>query len=345
MSAFQGAAPGLLVGKQEGTAGTFETIAAADMVHRFYNVDIQPDLGLDTAGMEYANGGNGRGAAYPTTRIVNLTFDMDFIPAATDAAEPGLFNVCNAGGLGNAAVGSTGRIMRLRKAYATQPWSFVYFLTELGEASPISSRIAIAGAMGNVVFKGTMNQVLKASFSLKGKLILASTVDATILAATSATNTKPAQAFTDSTFTIATVAEKVSEWQLDLGNEVSPIWDSSDPSGISHFAITKSAPKFSCNPLGKKFATKNWLSTIATWPTYSANQPLYGGVQIETPAAGRFSCKMMDAQPMNPKLAAREGFKSWGLDMELLANGAPGALIDSVQTLEDTFYWLQGTMS
>jgi hypothetical protein len=349
MAAFLGATNGLLVGKQEGTPGTVETLAAADIIHRFYNVDIQPDFAMDQAAMKFANGTHAEGPAYSTTRLATLTFDADFIPATAgsnaDAVEPGIFNVLNCCGFGNVASSTTGRIARRRAAYACQPWTFKYYMTELGQGSPVTSIITLAGCMGNVVFKGTMNQTLKASFSLKGKLVLAGTTDGTLIAATAASNTKAAQAFIDTTMTLHSNAEKISEWQLDAGNEVSPIWDSLDASGVLYYMVTDSKPRFSCNPLGQKFATKNWISSVLTAPTYSANQPLYGGLQIETPAAGRFSIKGMDAQPMDPKVAAREGFRSWGLNMALLSNGVSGALIDSAQTLEDTYYLLQGTIS
>jgi hypothetical protein len=83
-----------------------------------------------------------------------------------------------------------------------------------------------------------------------------------------------------------------------------------------------------------------------TAPTYSANQPLYGPVLIETAAAGRFSANMFDCQPLNPKIGTREGFKSWELEMDLLQNGIPSALIQaSPCTFEDTFYLLQGTLA
>jgi hypothetical protein len=157
---------------------------------------------------------------------------------------------------------------------------------------------------------------------------------------------KPAQAFTDTSCTIHTVAMMVSEWELDLGNVVSPIWSSLDASGILHYAVTDSKVRFKCNPLAQKYATKNWITTISTVPTYSANQPLYGPVAIETAAAGRFSLKIIDAQPLTGGIKARDGFRSWDLNMACLQNGVAGALIDAApRTLEDTFYMLQGTLA
>lgn len=325
-----------MVVKEETTPGTFAAPATDEHVIRIHNIEFTPELTMDDEGSKYANGIHAEDQSILTTQAGTLTFEAKCISGATDATAPGFFTLAKMCGCDTIAFTTTGIGLVRRQAYDDNTFSCVIYDKELGGSSPVTTQYQFAGCIGNMTVSASINGVWMAKFTVKGKIIDFVDGSAVVL---NAPGTRVAQNFLSTDCTIHSTASFVSEWEFDLGNEVQPVYASVDGTGISHYVITSSKPRFSANPLAVKQATTDWLSKLQT------NTVPFGPVLIETAAAGRLSLRVIDAQPISLANAPREGMRSWAVTFKALGNGLPGSLIYTAGdiTSEDTFMLLQGT--
>jgi hypothetical protein len=188
--------------------------------------------------------------------------------------------------------------------------------------------------MGNMILGADkVGGVWTAKFNIFGKLN--DIVDASEIAISSPGTIQP-QVFLSNAFSINGTAEKISKWEFNLGNEVKAVPDQSDATGISHYVVVSKKPRFSCNPLGVKQATRDWWAEALSKP--STNNLILG-----TPAAAKLSISSSDMQMLSMAQSEVEGLSAWDMNFKLLPNGVPGTLNDAALTYEDTFELLQGT--
>jgi hypothetical protein len=156
-------------------------------------------------------------------------------------------------------------------------------------------------------------------------------VDGTALSLHSTVDTALSEDFLSNVFSIGGISERISSWSFDLGNQINPIIDQSEATGYSHFVLTGAQPRFKCNPLAKKQATRDILNEMLTETS--------GVISLATT---HYTLKLPKTQILSAAQAAREGLVGWDLNFKALQNGIPGTLADSDLTLEDTFEFLQG---
>jgi hypothetical protein len=135
------------------------------------------------------------------------------------------------------------------------------------------------------------------------------------------------------TVTIDSVAQKVSQFQLDFGNEVNPVLDQSDSTGYSHYAITARKPRFSTNPLLLDKTTddvyQRMLNGVTGCPdTYQV-----------TVASQHFNLTIPKAQLINPALNNREGLVGWDQSYKCLWNGYTGSTTQGDTGLQPDDQW------
>jgi hypothetical protein len=336
MGTFQSAAYRYLVFKAESTAGTLNEPATADFVYRIMNPTFTPEIPMDDEGSKYANGHHGEDQSIAGTQAGTLEFEAKFIPGSADATAPSVFNIAKMCGCSTVAFTTTGIALVRRKAYDDATYSIVIYDQEIAGGATTLSKFV--GCVGNMKVSGSIGKPYTAKFSIKGSML--DIVDGTAVALNAGVGNGIAASYRGSDFLIHNTSVNVSEWEFDLGNELNPVYSSVKDSGISHFVLTGAKPRMSCNPLAVKQATTDYLAKILSHTSGATSH-----LKIGTPGAGKFSFKMIDAQPISLANASREGLINWGLNFKGLSNGIPGTLLDSATgiTQEDTFYWLQGT--
>lgn len=338
MGTFQSAGLRYLLFKTEGaTPGTYADPATADFVHRIMNPVFTPEIPMDDEGSKYANGHHGEDQSIAGTQAGTLEFEMKFIPGATNATVPSIFNAFKMCGCSTLAFTTTGVALVRRKANDDATFSCVIYDAEIGGGTT-TSMAKFVGCVGTAKITGSIGKSILAKFSVKGSWL--DYVDGTAVALNAGVGNGLAQAYRNSDFLIHNTSVPVSEWELDLGNEINPIYMGSKESGISHYVLTGAKPRLSCNPLAVKQATTDYMAKVMSHSSGATSH-----IKIGTAATGVFSFKMIDAQPISLANAAREGLVNWNLNFKGLSNGIPGTLLDSATglTQEDTFYILQGT--
>lgn len=341
MGTFQSAALRCLIFKTEGaTPGTLAEPATADYVYRIMNPTFTPDLPMDDEGSKYANGSHAEDQSILGAQSGTLEFEMKMVPGATNATVPKVFDVAKMCGCTQLTFTTTGIALVRRKAYDDATFSCVIYDTEIGggTGSVVTSLAKFIGCVGTFKVSASIGKPWTWKFTVKGSLL--DYVDGTAIAMNAGVGNGLAQAYRNEDFKIHNTSVNVSEWEFDLGNEMSPIFSSVKASGISHFVLTGCKPRISCNPLAVKQATTDYLAKMETHSSGATSHLLIGA-----PASGRISFKMIDAQPISLANAAREGLINWALNFKGLANGIPGTLLDSATglTQEDTIYFLHGT--
>jgi len=330
-----------LVVQEESTPGTMETdLATADNVIRFRDIEISPAIEFDDENSKYANGSHAQDEAIAGVRVCTLTASVKVTYSGTATTEPQwwkLAKICGLGAIGwdsgsEVAAGSAadGVALVSRAAYDDTPYTCWVLDKEIG-SSPATSILKLKGCVGNGIFtcEGPGKTVY---FNATISGVYNDLVDGSDIAINAATQTQLAEPFINSAFTIGGKAEKIGSWQLDLGNEVTPIYSQADAGGVLHYAITARRPTFSCNPLAVKQATRDWFNEVVSQTTSA----------ISCPIGTNMTVKGLDAQCMNPSLAAREGLVNYDLNFRLLQNGTPGSLTDAALDLEDTLEFLHG---
>lgn len=340
MGANQSSAMRHLIVTVESAPGTYVAPATADHVIRIRNVEFTPDIPVDDDGSKYANGHHAEDQSIATTQSGTLSFEAKIITSGAAATEPQWFTLAKMCGCDVLTFATNkGKGLVRRKAKDDTTYSCAVYDTEIGVGSgtAVTTIYKMAGCVGNMTVSAAINGVWTAKFSVKGKLN--DIVDGTDIALNAGIGSQLAQPFAGDAVSIHTTASAVSQWEFDLGNEMQPVYLSSDATGISHYVLTGAKPRFKCNPLAVKQATTDWL---AKHLTHTSSASTY--ITVGTAAATKYTLKVIDAQPVTPALGSREGLVSWDLTFRGLANGVPGTLLDSTTglTQEDTFLLLHG---
>jgi len=331
-----------LVIKTEGASQGTDAVPTTDN-HTicFRNVEIQPNIEM-SEDSKCANGSHAESPSIAGIKSAQITADVWLAHSGTDETAPPWFEAfkpCGCGVIGwdgdsAVAEGSAadGVALVRRTAYDDASYTAYVIESEIG-SSPVYTIYKVAGLMGNVTISQEIGKPAVASFTYTGKLN--DIADGSNIALNSGMSDQVAEAFVGQNFTIGGTSAKVQGWSLDLGNEVTPIYNQNDATGISHYIISSSKPRFSCNPLAVKQATTDWLNIV--------NSETLQAIKTRAAATGKLQVHVLQGQCMSPALAEREGLVSWDLNFKACQNGTPGDLADTDLTLEDTIEILHGT--
>ena len=330
----------VMVIQAETTPGTMETdVATGDFLQRIRNIEISPGFEFDDEGSKYANGSHAEDEAIIGRQPVTITCNakMTYIDATTEPNWWALCKMCGLGAIGwdtgsEVAVGAAADGIALvnREAYDDVTYTVWIIDREIG-SSPVYTIYKVRGCMGNAVFSvDGVGRPWLVNFTISG--VCEDIVDGSNIVINSGVQAQLAQAFLSSTVSLGGTAVQVARCQLDLGNTISPLDDQSKAEGIHYFHRTNTQPRISIDPLAVKQATTDWHSIITANTSHAVSMGLGSNMTI----------KGIDAQPINPGLAEREGLVNWDLTYRCLQNGTPGTQIDAALDLEDTIEILLG---
>jgi hypothetical protein len=321
--------------KVESAAGTWAEPATANHVIRLRNVAFTTDPDIDDENAKFADGTHAEDLSIPGAQKGTFSCEVKCNVGAAATTAPAWWTLAApCGCVATSAYSTTGIGLVRRKAQDDTTYSIAIYDIEIGGGSPVTTIYKFAGCMGNMVIGcDKTGAPWLAKFNFSGKLY--DIIDGTAIALTSPGVVVP-QAYLSHAASINGAAVSMPNWSFDLGNQLGMVPSQADATGISHYIIKESRPRFTCNILAVKQATKDVLAEFLTKPDSN-------GILTNAAAASKLSLNVVDAQNISMKPSSVEGLAAWELGFKALHNGVPASLIDSTLTYEDTFELLQGT--
>lgn len=331
----------VLVGKLETTAGTAETLTDADFDVRIRNPEVTPQIEMDDEASKYARGDHGEDTSISGAQSAQVTFSIRMVRGSTVATTPNWWKFCNACGLYTTSWASAGKSLDPLKAYDNKTMTIWIYDIQRG-ATPAAVCYKLAGCMGNVVFTSEgVGMPWMANFTMTGKLqdidMAVANADIPVPLDLDATC---AEKFLSNQCYVGSTAEKISTFSMDVGNEIQPVFDQSDATGIAYHAITSRRPRLAFNPL--MVSSRDVWNDIANGVTGCASTY---SIMIGDTGLGRYSLHIPKGQFISAGLANREGMINWDATIKCLANGITGSVSDGDLEEEATWQLLQGARS
>jgi len=328
-----------LVGKLESAAGTMETLAGSDFNARIVNPEISPIIEWDNDASKFANGNHGEDESVSGAQSATINFSIRLGIGDNIYSNPNWTKYFNACGIKNQTWTTAGMEFRPLKEYDNKTMTIWVYDIVTGGASPAGICYQFAGCMGNVTIGcDGIGKPWIASFSFTGKCVdIVDVANASLLDGMDFDTAHP-EKFLNSALTIDGVTQCVTKFQLDAGNEISPLICQSDITGYSYYQITNRKPRFSCDPLLKAVATED------VWGGMMSGLTGTEAINVGTVSliSNNFTLAIPKAQQIQANSANREGIVSWDSNYRCLANGWTGAVTDSNLEPECTWSLLVG---
>lgn len=317
--------------KDEVTEGTFVAAVDADFNTRLRDIQITPNVEMDDENSKWQTGDHGEDEHLAGVQAATITFYQKLTWGGAVNTSPSWTKIMEGCGCPEEAYGAAG-IGWAPKKVADELTKSITVADVTRGATPITTLYKFAGCMGNaIIMCEGIGKPWLIRYTFQGKI--EDIVDGTALVLTSPQETL-AEVMLSNTFTIGGTAERISSFQLDLGNEIAPVYDQSKSNGILHFGIVNRRPRFSCNPLAVKQATRDMLNLLIT-----------NNVSVISNATSHMTIAIPAAQLLNPGLAAREGLVNWEENYRCLRNGNYNPEPITALDAEDTWELLQGARS
>ena len=225
----------ILGGKAETVQGTAETLVAADFATTPHN-DISITAENQETARMVANGKHGSVSSVMGTQQATASFVLDLIGSGAAGTAPNLGEFFKGCAMTEALVASTSVTYT---ADITKDCNSMTLERREFNCIPsphVQSREVVFGAMGNFNLSASaIGEPLIASFEYKGKYAQEAD-DPTIIAVTGIDTAKP-EAFIGATASLFGTTLRPLSFELDFGNDIQPVSDAGDSTGISHFMV------------------------------------------------------------------------------------------------------------
>lgn len=329
-----------LVGKLETTPGTMETLTAADFDVRVRDPEITPIIEPDDEASKFANGNHGEDEVVMGAQSATIAFNVRMADAGDDTTEPAWWKYANGCGAKKITYGGTGIALQPRKEYDTKTMTIWVYDIELGGATPAGKIYKFAGCAGNCQMGPDGNgKPWVANFSFTGKLSeIVDVANASIPEMYGIDTSHPEKAL-NNFIIIGGVTGAVTTWQLDAGNEVTPLPNQGDVTGYDYFQITARRPRFSADPIMMAESEDSVYADMVSGLT--------GAISTKeiTVTGNQFTLTIPKSQQIQAGIASRDNVVNWDANYKCLANGVTGSLADSDLEPEVTWELLIGSRS
>jgi len=244
--------------KLEATAYTAETLVAAD--YDFQADGIQYGHEMNEYKRKYATGTLSQDISIIGKQSGSVSFYVD-LAGMTSVNTAGPYSkLLQACGAKETVISTTG-VKWEPSSELTQKPITIEIVERSEGATPVQLVITLAGCMGNC--KLVLNQVgepVRMEFEFKGRLqSIADRAFASIIVPALVTTATTARVLS-ATLTHGGVAQDIDKMTLDFGNDVQPIVDPSNATGIKGFQIVGRDPTLELDPSMKLLATEAWYT-------------------------------------------------------------------------------------
>ena len=329
-----------LVGKLESSPGSLATLTSEDFNVRIKDPVVTHEVELDDENAKWARGDHGEEFSITGVKTATVTFSIRCVTGATAAAAPNWAKFLKACGQKEIAYTTTGIGWQPRKDCDAITITLAIYDLEMG-ATPKALCTTIKGCVGNCVIGADgVGKPWLATYSFRGVISSVADVANASLLMPYVIDTQCADKMLSNVAYVGAVPEKISSFSLDYGNEINPVYDQSDASGVAYFAITARRPRLSMNPLATVAATRDvWTQWTSGTTGPCSTMPLGIG---DTGDDRKFFVLAPKTQLLTSPMAIREGLVSWDQNYKLLPNGVTGSLTDDDLAAETTVELLQG---
>ena len=331
-----------LVGAIETVPGTPQALTAADFNVRIRNPEVSPIIEWDNDASKFANGNHGEDEAIAGAQSATINFAIRLGIGASVSTAPNYAKYLNGCGLKGNAYSTTGIGYQPVKEYDNKTMTIYVYDVVTGGATPGAIVYKFAGCMGNLTIgcEG-IGKPLIGSFSFTGKCVgIDDVAYASIPEGYDLAEAHP-EKMLGTSLDIGGVTGCISSWQIDLGNEISPLPCQSETTGYAYYQITNRKPRLGMDPLMQSVATDN------VWDNMLID--LCGITGIHTNAItigmGHLDFYIPRSQQIQANLANRDGVINWDASYRAMANGYTGSVGFTGFAPEVTFEMLIGTRS
>jgi len=317
----------------EGTAGTAETLADADYNVRVRNITLKHITEMHDEDSKFSTGDHGEDNAIAGNQTAVVEGDIRCCWGGAAGTAPTWWKFPMICGASNVSFTTTGEALEPLKAYDAKTGTIVIQEPDL---SGSAQQTTLAGCVGNMVISAdAVGAPIMAHFTITGKVSSVTTVTSGDILALTSPDTTIAERFLDADVTLSgiTTGNLVSSWSLDFGNEVQPLYDQSETTGIDYYTIVTRKPRLSINPL--KQLPSAW-DVQDYWRDMTE-----GTVSIDIGSAHHFLLTVPVAQILDAGTGTREGYQNWDLVYKCERNGTTSATIND----EATWQILNGATS
>jgi hypothetical protein len=288
----------------------------------------------------WARGDHGEDHSITGVQTAQVTFSVRCAWSGSVATEPDWSKFLKACGQKEVAYSTTGIGWQPRKEYDHKTITLWIYDVQNGDAA--GARITkIKGAMGNCVIGADgVGKPWLATFTFNGVVDSMVDVAAAAIPIPLGVDTSCSDKMLSNIAYVGTVAEKISAFTLDYGNEVSPVYDQSTAAGVAYYTITARRPRITMNPLAQLVATRDVWGQLTSGLT-GCPDTFRVGIG-DTGLDNKFWVQAPKAQLVAAAVSNREGLVGWDQTFKLLPNGYTGALTDAVFPPETCVEILQG---
>lgn len=329
-----------LIAKVEGTPGTAEDLAAADLNCWVADPVFTPGIEMDNS-LKIATPDSGKyeDIAGAQTGEIAVKVPMTLPSAATTPPNWGKF-LRGCGMIG--AVEGTTLGYSYTPLQAGEKVTMTMYVVDVDRGgTPVGIAHKIAGAMGDgsINFPGVGKQGYL-DLKFKGKYIATADITANNLVALCSIVSIDSGApitLINALCSIDSVVQKVSSIKLNFGNDVQPEINTNDGTGYDQFAIADRNPTLQYNPLKQ---------TVAAYDS-EAKQIAMTGQIITFKLDKTIDCTLKVANGENQSLkdAPREGLVGWDTTVKCMRNGRENSLKVADMDVEAPWELLFGAKS
>lgn len=320
-----------VVGRLEGTAGTMETLTSADFDARLYNPAVTITVEQSDEASRYARSDHAEDDSVPGTQMGQITFESRCHWGGNVTTAPHWWKFAEGCGLRELDYSSAGIALVPSKSFDEKTMTLWVYDCQRGTTN--AAIYKFSGCMGTATL-GTdgVGKPWMWSFTFSGKLVSYTLSTTPVLAMYDMEGQCPEKLLSN-TVLIDGTTQKISAFSLDLGNEVQPIFDQSQATGIAHYGITSRKPRMSMNPLVE--------STFNVYPYLTDGTNCVTLPKVDM-TGNHMSISIPKAQVLTAGVGNREGLVSWDLNLKLLNNGVDGTQVRTDMSAEHPWRLLIG---
>lgn len=225
----------ILGGKAEAVQGTAEVLVAADF-STTPHTDVSITVENQETSRQVANGKHGSVASVMGTQQATASFVLDLIGSGAAGTAPNLGEFFKGAGMDETVVALTSVTYTADITKDCNSMTIERREFNCIPAAEVQSREIVFGAMGNFSLSASaIGEPLIASFEYKGKYKQED--DTTTIIAVTGVDTALPEAFIGATASLFGDTLRPLSFELDFGNDIQPVMDAGDTTGISHFMI------------------------------------------------------------------------------------------------------------
>lgn len=304
----------ILAGIDESVKGTYQAIADANFDTRIRGIEITPTVDPDDENSKHATGDHGEDNSIMGAQSATISFFNRMAWGGAVGTGPKWFKFAKACGAKATAVGATGIKLEPLKEYDGESMSIVVMDIQRG-ATPAAIAYKFSGCMGNMIFTSEgVGMPYLVQFTFTGKVHAVEDIANENILALTSPSTVVGERMLNAPCTLGGVAsQQISSFALNVGNDIQPEIDQSDPTGYRQFNIVARRPRFSVNPLQQLIAVNDVYGKVKDGTA--------GLIKLETQASSpHFTFHVPVAQNLSAAMAAREGLRGWASNYKCLRN-------------------------